>query len=530
MFNMLDVEYTDPLGQGPAHFGQSIAWLPHDGGVGFAVGAPDDLNGDGSVRIINRVAPDGTITEGLQRSGLNLGLDPAAFGSALVAADFNQDGLTDLAIGAPLYDTAILGQQGAVFLHPGVPDESMLIDPVPIELDNPDGPVAGIGGRFGAALAAADWNGDGVPDLVVGAPGTPKVWVFLGAKQSNNLIAQNGQAVAVYGGVALALDNIDADNLADLVTSDPLDGTVFPEGGKAYVQTHGGFSAGFDADPPSSGAHMGSALASLGDVTHDLLADFAIGAEGFDAGIGAEGQVCLFVSGTPALSLYGTLPWSGPEGSAFGASVATLGDFLSNGRTELLVGAPGYATPQDGVRGGAFVYDVTLDKGTPPFLFEVPGPRQAGSRFGAAIAGGADLDGDGRPDFIVGAPSWTFNGVSEAGRVFIYLSSSFSLDGGESLDGGPPAVDGGVLLPDGGTTPNPDAGAPDAGPSDGGSPDGGQSADGGTALHNYDFNTCGCHAGGGAWLALLVPMRRRARAGRGSSRTPAPSSSAPPRS
>src|SRR4051812_26927875 len=69
------------------------------------------------------------------------------FGQTLVSGDFNGDGFSDLAVGAP--------GQNRVFISYGA-----------------NGPfqILSGSGDFGAALAVGDFNNDGKQDLAVGAP------------------------------------------------------------------------------------------------------------------------------------------------------------------------------------------------------------------------------------------------------------------------------------------------------------------------------------------------------------------------
>lgn len=90
------------------------------------------------------------------------------FGFSLAAADFNHDGFWDLAIGAPGENTfsgvvhILFGRVGGLHAW-GTQIWSQ---------DNPDvQDVVEANDRFGASLTAGKFNGDGYPELAVGAPG-----------------------------------------------------------------------------------------------------------------------------------------------------------------------------------------------------------------------------------------------------------------------------------------------------------------------------------------------------------------------
>ena len=92
------------------------------------------------------------------------------FGEALAAGDFDGDGADDLAVGTPDEDVATAGgtlvtDGGFVAVFTRAAELHGLYTQLPLG-QNPQRFDA-----FGAALAAADFNGDGADDLAIGTPG-----------------------------------------------------------------------------------------------------------------------------------------------------------------------------------------------------------------------------------------------------------------------------------------------------------------------------------------------------------------------
>jgi hypothetical protein len=137
--------------------------------------------------------------------------------------------------------------------------------------------------------------------------------------------------------------------------------------------------------------------------------------------------VCAFLSatlvGTLAAAGAGELELRGAGASpslrapSMGASVAALGEFTLDGHQAVALGAP----DAGGGRGSVtIVLDVPGGRSGPPqgrrirFL-----GAQRGERFGAALAGGGDVNGDAFPDLLVGAPDASPYGRRHAGAVWV---------------------------------------------------------------------------------------------------------------
>lgn len=103
-----------------------------------------------------------------------------------------------------------------------------------------------------------------------------------------------------------------------------------------------------------------------------------------------------------------------------GITVTALGEFTLDGHPAMAVGAPHAA----GERGAVMILlDVRLPRGGHTSLprgtaIRIVGERR-GERFGAALTGGADVNGDDFPDLIVGAPDASPDGRRHAGAVWV---------------------------------------------------------------------------------------------------------------
>ncbi|XP_037089732.1 LOW QUALITY PROTEIN: integrin alpha-PS3-like [Pollicipes pollicipes] len=146
-------------------------------GTLYLSGAPRAAGGKGKVFLIDFPANEYESYEVLgEWVGSSLG---EYFGAAVLAADLNGDGLSDVVVGAPMFGSGSAPEQGRVHVFLNLDDG--LFRPV-------SRPLVGAGAaraRFGTALAPlGDLDRDGFADLAVGAPyeddGRGAVYVFRG--------------------------------------------------------------------------------------------------------------------------------------------------------------------------------------------------------------------------------------------------------------------------------------------------------------------------------------------------------------
>ncbi|MFI4915799.1 MAG: GC-type dockerin domain-anchored protein [Phycisphaerales bacterium JB060] len=334
-------------------------------------------------------------------------LNPYGVGAA--AGDINADGLPDLIVSVA---EVVLDDQltSRVFVVYGQPDglpERIALD----ELDGTDGFVIvpeADGDYLGADLAGAgDVNGDGVDDIIMGAPG--------GSGSSRLLIIAPGAGYVVFGkqgGVGAEV------RLADL------------DGANGFA---------FKPDAPTLANAMGKGVAGVGDLNGDGIDDVAFGEPGAmidDLRGGMVHVVYGRTGGFPALLTPGDLTegtgltiHQEPSQGALGWSVGAAGDINGDGAPDMAIGAPGSFGLSPRVRSGAILVFGSTD-GTPLGEGGVLDVSQVGgdravrlfqydttSQFGNYVHGVGDLNADGVDDLGVGA--WQDSG--DQGRAFVHL-------------------------------------------------------------------------------------------------------------
>ena len=166
-------------------------------------------------------------------------------------------------------------------------------------------------------------------------------------------------------------------------------------------------------------ACYGTAVATAGDVNGDGYDDVIVGAPGYNNGAGEEGAVFVYHGSAAGLSTIAN--WravANRANAAFGFSVATAGDVNGDGYDDILVGAPGPETDEQG-RGRVSVYHGSASGLSTTANWRAE-RNQAHAVFGTSVASAGDVNGDGYRELVIGAPWFDAAGNDESGAAVVY--------------------------------------------------------------------------------------------------------------
>lgn len=264
-----------------------------------------------------------------------------------------------------------------------------------------------------------DVDQDGVEDFAVGAPFdgvlsfTPGVVRLYSGRTGAVLFTWLGAESGDEFGASIApAGDFDDDGRVDVLVGSP---GWNSNRGRAVIYSGATGASLWQANGAAAETYFGTSVALIGRCDADLEVDFAVGAPHESSGGSTRCGVVRLYSGANG-ALARTYTWGGSD-AYFGMSLAGNCDWNGDGRADLVVGSP--LVTWGGVwRGAAHVFS-----GTSTAVLASWYGDAAGDQFGFAVAGLADVDGDGRGDVLVGAPYSDANGAN-SGRAVLLSSST----------------------------------------------------------------------------------------------------------
>lgn len=272
-----------------------------------------------------------------------------------------------------------------------------------------DGKV--IDANFGSLLeAAGDLDGDGRSDLLVGEEIPP---TFDPVVRSVHVMSMrvggelgslsDGLPGTAFGASIAALGDVDGDGVPDIAIGAPLDDTSAPNAGAVHVYSGRTRTLLWSkASLPFTDQRFGGSVASAGDVDGDGFVDVVAGAVGPFGSQTSHARVCSGPDGTTLLTVH-----SAPAGTNYGVTVAGIGDLDFDGHDDFVVGAPGHPSALGPQTGRVFVHSGANGQ----WVGSLDG-LQGTEGFGMPLRRGPDLDGDGR-DEVLATALGAWNGLAK---------------------------------------------------------------------------------------------------------------------
>jgi hypothetical protein len=332
---------------------------------------------------------DWQLLHALQAPG---GGGPSSFSTA---GDLDADGYPDFLVGAPAESVGSLAEAGVVRAYSGTDGSVLLELPGTVAQEHRGHSVSG----------GMDLDGDGIPDFAVtredmsGSLATARVDTHSGA-DGTILWSRSWTAFPAIDPQTRLLPDLDGDGRPEVVVMLPWWYGPSVSGNVGIGVVLSGVD-GATLWVRRGEDHLDnlSAVCALDDLDGDGVPEVLFGARPMaSTGTGTGGRAWL-CSGADGALLARFYPDAG--GEDFGWGLARIWDVDGDGKRDFAIGAPGARIGTEENTGSVRVYS----SADGAILARIDG-HVPGERFGTSILVPGDLDGDGHPDLVVGAPHW----------------------------------------------------------------------------------------------------------------------------
>ncbi|MDQ6804293.1 MAG: FG-GAP-like repeat-containing protein [Actinomycetota bacterium] len=392
--------------------------------------------------------------------------------------DVNGNGTDDIAVGSPAENVDASGNgctagapgcntnQGKVYVFEGSTGKLLYAINSPHPQSKPGGldVVRGFGARIGSA---GDVNGDGINDIIIGAPsldvpaGCSNVTPLPANCHANEgeafiMSGKDGSLIRVLdipaadeppGSCSASTTNFRCGNQGGTVSSPgDVNGDGVPDQlvnatrfnpdanhlGRDYLYSGKDGSLLARIDAPATGANQFFGLQDVtpntpGDVNGDGRADIYLSAFNQTSSAGpSQGAAWVFdgkatvAAGTGVVLYEIKDPLAGPSHS-FGFS-ASATSYDKDGTPDIMVGGIGGPDNEVSIFDGA---DGSLLKtlSMPPAEFQPSVPSNSGSDLGWSSRSLGDVNGDGQPDYVSSAPTQDVGPYVDQGKLYFWISN-----------------------------------------------------------------------------------------------------------